>query len=646
MRRFPRDPVGEFEELRRLLLSQEREQLRNLRDQITDKERRSNDVAAILPKAVELSRNRGDELSSALRPAVEDSIKQWIEKKPETFVRVLRPIAGLIVRRWIGESVRRLLRSLDQAFERIFSWERLKWRVEALRTGRSFAEVRTLRSLVYRVEELFLIHRETGLALLHLSAEPAKGAHSHIIAGMLGAIQEFARNSFGVSGRSALVEFRVGQLQVWIALGRYAYLAAVIRGTPSRELRSTLEKTIETVHLLKGSALASFDGNASAFQSLRLELEPCLRSQYGGTKDNVVRTRVWAVLATVVVITPIVFGITFAVRSQSKWENFVFRLNSQPGLIVTEARKGWFSSSHVSGLRDASAADPVAIAREAKLDPARIDFHWKDYLASDPPIVMERFKHRFGMPPEARATIGDGVLMLSGSVPYEWLDRVRREATFLPGIGSVNDRHVQVAYDPGSVLARFKEKFGLPESVHPMFAQGVLSLSGGAPHGWISRVRSEATKVPGISLVDEDGVVDLDQRAFQQSKSILEDASVFFLPNKDEIAPEGLAVLSRLPDQINRLANAAKQIAQDVALEIRGYADSSDEEPNQPDLAQRRANKVRDFLVSCGFQASGLKPIGMNQPVNRSDAEKPPPRPSERRVSFKVVSSGSAAPSH
>ena len=641
MHRFPRNPVEEFEELRRLLLGREREQLRNLRDQITDKERRSSDVAAVLPEAVKLSSNRGDELSRALQPALEDSIKQWIEKQPEAFIDVLRPITGRIVRRWIVESFRRLLRSLNQALENIFSWQRLEWRFEALRTGRSFAEVRALRSLVYRVEELFLVHRETGSSLLHLSADPARAAHSDVIANMLSAIQEFARNSFGVSAGSALVEFRVGQLQVWIALGRYAYLAAVIRGTPSRELRSALEKTIQIIHVLKASALARFDGNASAFQSLRPELESCLHSQYGATTGNGRTARAWALLAAAVA--PAIFGIFLAVRSQSKWENFLLRLNSQPGLIVTEARQGWFSSSHVSGLRDASAADPAAIAREAKLDPARIDFQWKDYLAIDPPIVMERFKHRFGMPPQARAMISDGVLMLSGSVPYEWLERVRREATLLPGVVSVSDRHVQVmTYDPGSVLARFEEKFGLPESVHPVFAQGILTLSGGAPHGWLSRVRSEASKVPGITSVDEGNVADLDQRAFQQSKSILEDASVYFLASKDEIAPEGFAVLARLPDQMNRLANAAKQIGVDITLEIHGYADSSDAERNQADLAQRRANKVRDFLVSCGFQSTGLTPIGMPQPLKGAEGEKSVPGQSGGRVSFKVVSPESA----
>lgn len=191
-----------------------------------------------------MSRARGDELAGALRPAVEDSVREWIEKRPETFVDALHPIIGPIVRRSLAESMRRLLQSLNQSLEHTFSWRGLKWRFEALRTGKSFAEVVMLRSLVYRVEQIFLIYRETSLALLHVAADPALSRDSDMVAGMLSAIQDFARDSFQTGDDSTLDEFRIGELQVWIASGRSAYLAAVVRGNPSRELRTTLEEAI------------------------------------------------------------------------------------------------------------------------------------------------------------------------------------------------------------------------------------------------------------------------------------------------------------------------------------------------------------------------------------------------------------------
>jgi outer membrane protein OmpA-like peptidoglycan-associated protein len=505
-------------------------------------------------------------------------------------------------------------------------------RFQALRTGQSFAELEGQRTLVYRVEELFLIHRETGVPLLRVSADPNTEADSKVIGDMLSAIQEFARDSFGVATDSALVEFRAGPLQVWIALGPDAYLAAVIRGTPSHELRSVLEKTIDTVHSLRGSALASFRGDTSSFEALRAELKPCLRSQYAAQPRGR-PSRIWLALGAAAALA--IFATVQAIRSELNWRSFLERLNAQPGIIVTEARKGWFSRSHVSGLRDASsAANPAPIAQQEKVNPAGIDFEWKDYLAFDPASIMERFRQRFGIPAGTHATIDDGALTISGPAPYEWLERVRREATLLPGITSITDRDAQVVYDPGSVLARFGEKFGRPETVHALFAKGVLTLSGGAPHKWLDRVRADATKIPGIVSVDERNVVDLEQRAAQQSKAMLEDASINFLAGKDEIAPGGFAVLARLPGELNRLTVAAKQMGSDVTLEIQGFAEAGDE-ANQSDLAQRRANKVRDFLTSCGFDPKMLHPVAMQPTSNSAATAKTAQSPN--RVSFKVT---------
>ena len=59
--------------------------------------------------------------------------------------------------------------------------------------------------------------------------------------------------------------------------------------------------------------------------------------------------------------------------------------------------------------------------------------------------------------------------------------------------------------------------------------KGVLTLSGEASHRWLHRVRAEATKLPGITRIDDANVVDLDERNFHQSKSIIESAFVYFL---------------------------------------------------------------------------------------------------------------------
>jgi OOP family OmpA-OmpF porin len=630
-----------FEELRRLILSGEREQLRDLRDRVSNRERRSQDVANVLPEAVKLSRERGDELTQALRPAVEGSIKESIEKKPDTFVDALHPIIGPMVRRSIAESLRRLMQSLNQALEHTFSWRGLKWRFEALRTGKTFAEVVMLRSLVYRVEQVFLIHRKTSLSLLHVTVDPAVAKDSDMVAGMLSAIQDFVRDSFSTGGDATLEEFRVGELQVWIVPGPYAYLAAVIRGDPPRELRTRLEDTIEGIHILKGSALANFKGDTAPFESVRPDLEACIRSQFIAAKKGGKKVRAWIAITTVAAFLAALLIV--AMRGELRWRKFVQQLNAQPGLAVTAAHKGWFRPSEITGLRDASASDPIEVARRFGIDPERVQFHWKPFFGLDPASIVERFQKRFGLPSTTQVSSKNGVLVLTGSAPNDWLERVRGEAKFVPGISTVDDSALYVTYDAASVLQRFNEKFDPPNTVSTALVKNTLVLSGEAPQQWLARVRTVASVVPGITSVDTSKVINLDERTFQRSKSVIENAFVYFLTNKDDIASEGFAALSRLPDEIRRCETAARSIGMNITLEILGYADAVGDEAKNVDLSQRRAHKVADFLSLCGFESTVLKPVGMGEAAKTQAMEKAAPELAHRRVSFKVIAKPTGA---
>ena len=635
MRGHPDDSAEAFEELRRIILSGEREELRDLRDRVSNKERRSQDVANVLPEAMKLSRERGDELTQALRPAIEGSIKESIEKKPDAFVDALHPIIGPMLRRSIAESLHRLMQSLNQALEHTFSWRGLRWRFEALRTGKTFAEVVMARSLVYRVEQLFLIHRKTGLSLLHVAVDPAVAKDSDMVAGMLSAIQDFVRDSFATDDNSALEEFRVGELQVWIAAGPYAYLAAVIRGDPPRELLTTLEDTIESIHILKGSALANFKGDAAPFASVRPDLEPCLCSQYTAAKKGGKKVRAWIAITTVAAFLTALLIV--AVRGELRWRKFVRQLNAQPGLAVTGAHKGWFGPSEITGLRDASASDPAEVARRSGIDPERVQFHWKPFFGLDPASIVERFKKRFSLPSTIQVSSKNGVLILTGSASYDWLERVRGEAKFVAGISTLDDSAVDLTYDAASVLQRFNEKFDPPNTVTATLVENTLVLSGEAPQQWLARVRTDASVVPGIKSVDTSKVINLDERTFQRSKSVIENAFVYFLTNKDDIATEGFAALSRLPDEIRRCETAARRIGLTITLEILGYADAVGDEAKNLDLSQRRAHKVADFLSLCGFESTVLKPIGMGEAIKPAAMEKATPELAQRRVSFKVI---------
>ena len=64
----------------------------------------------------------------------------------------------------------------------------LRWRLEALTSERSFAEIVVLRTFVFRVRHVFLIHRETGLRLQHAAAPGAESLDPDMVSSMLSAV--------------------------------------------------------------------------------------------------------------------------------------------------------------------------------------------------------------------------------------------------------------------------------------------------------------------------------------------------------------------------------------------------------------------------------------------------------------------------
>ena len=127
---------------------------------------------------------------------------------------------------------RPLLRSINGVVEQRFSFRSLAWRWEAITTGKSFAEIVMLRSLLYRVEQVFLIHRSTGLLLAHRAADTAVVKDAAMVSAMLTAIQDFVQDSFGANQAEKLETMQVGEFTVWIQHGPSAILAGLLRGSP------------------------------------------------------------------------------------------------------------------------------------------------------------------------------------------------------------------------------------------------------------------------------------------------------------------------------------------------------------------------------------------------------------------------------
>lgn len=431
----------EFEMVRELLLGREKTQISRLQERLENPELRAQDVGRVLPEAVRACVAEGDRLARALVPSVESALQESVRRKPSILTNAIFPVIGPAIRRASAEAIGRLVQSVNQALEHSLSLRGLKWRLEALRTGRSYAEIVLCRTLVYRVEQLYLIQRSSGLLLHHLAQPDVAPQQADVVSGLLTAIRDFVADSFASHPEEGLHTLEVGGLSVWVETGPHAILAAVIRGHPPAELRQALQSALERVHAEYAPALQSAEASPPALAESAPILSGCLLGRISRPAARSFRA-FWA--ATIVVLVLAGWWVFSVVRDNRRWAGYLGRLAAEEGIVVSDASKqhGRF---RVVGWRDPFAVDPASLLEEFGLEPERVVAHWEPYQGMTPSLVLRRARRSLGPPEGVELGFEAGVLRASGVAPKTWIAEAGARAVSIPG---VEDFDASRVFDP------------------------------------------------------------------------------------------------------------------------------------------------------------------------------------------------------
>jgi len=571
-------PLGDLEELRRLLVEPEQLQLTNILERLNNPRVRAREMSRPLPEAIRLRNAQDDSLTEALSPTIIKAFHSSIKKDPRPVAEAISPLMGPAIRRAIAIALSGMVQSFDQALKHSLSWQGTKWRVEALRTGKPFAEVVMLHTLVYRVEQVFLIHKQTGLLLQHVAADATITKDADIVSGMLTAIQvaigNFARDSFGPGEEEPMDTLDMGDREVWFESGPQAVLAVVLRGQAPETLRSDyFAPALEAIHVEQREDFELFNGDPAPFEDSRRVLEECLQAQYQGRTDPAefkIPAYIW-LLAAAVVMTLGVWGF-FAVRADWRWNAYLEKLKREPGIVVTEAGKQ-NGKRFVAGLRDPLATDPEVILRQqTPIDPATVTMHWEPYQALEPRLILER----------ARKVL-----------------------------------------EP-------------PSGVELKFAGGTLSASGVATHDWIVDARGIARVLPGVTAYDEQNLSDESLKEPEELRQRIQQQVIRFITGGVQIAPGQTQALTALIADVQKLLAVAPAAGRRVRIEIVGHTDTEGDESANQWLSQQRAAKIMSLLLAKrmsqdAFIATG---VGSAQPMHDETSEAD--KQLNRSVSFKV----------
>ena len=278
-----------------------------------------------------------------------------------------------------------MIESLNQIIETSVSFRSVGWRIEAARTGRSYGEIALLRSLLYRVEQVFLIQNDTGLLLQHVIGDSVVVRDPDMISGMLTAIQNFVQDSFGAADNT-LETVRVGDFTVWIQHGPQALLAGLVRGTAPIKVREVFAAALETFIKISGATRGfqrrRHNSRRCTACAAKMPSWPIAPWPPGFTladlshRNGASSLRWCCGLASQFVKANAGSGTLVAVRGEQ-------------GIVIThEERHG--TNFSISGLRDPLSRDPAQLLDAAGIPAANVSFHWEPYQSLSPRFVALR----------------------------------------------------------------------------------------------------------------------------------------------------------------------------------------------------------------------------------------------------------------
>jgi outer membrane protein OmpA-like peptidoglycan-associated protein len=559
----------EFSELRSLLLGVEPTKLNKIYERLENPQIQPEDISRLLPKAIILRSMQDNNLTEAIVPTVEDAIDYSVKKDLNILSNAIFPIVGRATRKAISTTLSEMIQSLNQTLEHSVSPQSFKWRLEARQTGKSFAEVVLLRTLIYRVEQVFLIHKTTGLLLQNIVALHVAAQDPDLVSAMLTAIQDFVKDSFTVKKDDGLQSLHFGELTIWIEEGPQAILAGIIRGNAPQELRLVFQEAIEQIHLKLNAELNAFQGETDPFAASKPYLQACFEARYTSPpKKNY--TYAWGLFGAIAIACGI--WSFLAIKEQLRWNAYLAKLSSQPGLVVIAADKR-HGKYFISGMRDPLAADPNLLMQQANINPKTAIAEWKPYLSLETQLIAKR-----------------------------------AEALLQP---------------PKTVSLQVDEN-------------GILEATGSASRQWIAETQKLARFIPGVTQFQSKNLVVLELSQLESYKNQIEQEMFFFLEGTIELSPGEENKLKSLALKVQNLLYAANYLGKNVRIQIIGHANTTGTEQQNMILSENRAKEILSYLNSQGINTTDFSITGIGSSQALHSKYKQEDKQFNRRVSFKV----------
>lgn len=424
--------MSQIDELRHILVGDNTEQLAELKDRIEDLDQRTSDVAEVLAPAIEAGVKESDRLIESLTEPVSLGLKQAIRTEPDEYAEILYPVMAPAIRRSISQAISSLMVTINQTMASATTAEGLGLRYRAWRTGIPYAQLALRASLLYRVEHLYLIERDSGMLLAELSAPDSGALDSDAVSAMFSAIQSFVQDSFSGRDEDRLTDLQVGEYNVWVAHGRKLMLACVIDGVAPQSLKNELYDVLDKIRGEYASAIATFDGDADGFAGVQDRLQPLMQSQLkedvvddADQIEEVLADPSGSLLSRLILLAIIAAAAWFLynwITEASQQRTVEYYLKQTPGVAVTATY--WEDDAIVvEGLQDPDAEIPFSLLAAHNISAEQLSFRTIPFRSLQTDMELLRFNKELQPPADLRFDVEDGKIHLAGEASIGWLLR-------------------------------------------------------------------------------------------------------------------------------------------------------------------------------------------------------------------------------
>ncbi len=406
------EPSQQIKQVRNIILGEQN----HLVTESIKKEARTI-VTDVVTEALHDRQKQDSSVNRILQPLIEDSVQDSVTHNSERLITSLYPLVGSLVRKSVAAFLSDFIEKTNQLLENSLTITGLKWRLKAWQSGVSFAQYAASQTFVYRVEHVFLIHRETGLLLNEIALTEHGKSDADMVSSMLSAINDFVGDSFLANDegqKEQLQNVRTDNFNLLIKPGPSALVVAAVIGNPPQQLSNQLQVTLENIHHLYVDELNNFDGDDQHFTNAENLLRDCLLSEHKEENDN--ERKPWLAIGVLFIVFIYAgFQIFNWSRSQQLHDELI-QLENEPGIIIRKLTVNNIDEIEIDVLRDPSAIVITQWLENHDFNIENISILERNYHSLSPQILSLRAEKILSTFPKVSSTWQGNTLSLAGKL--------------------------------------------------------------------------------------------------------------------------------------------------------------------------------------------------------------------------------------